>query len=158
MHLELCSTQFLFSVKTASSFFHKPNRTIPKGISMWNFEMMSFVLYIASREPSLALSCCDCELDENTVRNKYLFFHYFDFNLILNGKKSTRLYNNSWSVLDVQALWGDFYQIYQSDISSCCTPNSFVMVNYKTFHLKHYIVFVKICPPTGQITFWISPL
>ena len=35
----------------------------------------------------------------------------------------------------------------------CFTPNSFVMVNYKTFHLKHYIVFVKICPPTGQITF-----
>ena len=36
---------------------------------------------------------------------------------------------------------------------SCCTPNSFVMVNYKTFNQKHYIVFVKICPPTGQITF-----
>ena len=28
------------------------------------------------------------------------------------------------------------------------------MVNYKTFHLKHYIVFVKICPSTGQITFY----
>ena len=40
----------------------------------------------------------------------------------------------------------------------CFTPNSFVMVNYKTFHLKHYIVFVKICPPTGQITFWPTPL
>ena len=36
---------------------------------------------------------------------------------------------------------------------SCFSPNSFVMVNYKTFHLKHYIVFVKIGPPTGQITF-----
>ena len=32
------------------------------------------------------------------------------------------------------------------------------MVRYKTFDLKHYIVFVKIKPPTGQITFWISPL
>ena len=45
-------------------------------------------------------------------------------------------------------------QIYQNDNSSCFTPNFFVMVNYKTFHLKHYIVFVKICPPTGQITFY----
>ena len=36
---------------------------------------------------------------------------------------------------------------------SCFTPNSFVMVNYKTFHLKHHIVFVKICPPTGRFTF-----
>ena len=45
-------------------------------------------------------------------------------------------------------------QIYQNDIFSYFPPNSFVMVNYKTFHLKHYIVFVKICPPTGQITFY----
>ena len=29
------------------------------------------------------------------------------------------------------------------------------MVQYKTFDLKHYIVFVKIKPPTGQITFWL---
>ena len=43
-------------------------------------------------------------------------------------------------------------QIYQNDISSCLTPNSFVMVNYKTFHLTHHLVFVKFCPPTGQIT------
>ena len=38
------------------------------------------------------------------------------------------------------------------------SPNSFVMVNYKTYHLKHYIVFVKICPPNCQITFWPTPL
>ena len=49
-------------------------------------------------------------------------------------------------------------QIHQNDISSCFPPNSFVMVNYEPFHLKHYIVFVKICPPTGQITFQICPL
>ena len=36
---------------------------------------------------------------------------------------------------------------------SCFLGNSFVMVQYKTFDLKHYIVFVKIGPPTGQITF-----
>ena len=36
----------------------------------------------------------------------------------------------------------------------CFTPNSFVMNNCKTFHLKHHLGFVKICPPTGQITFW----
>ena len=41
---------------------------------------------------------------------------------------------------------------------SCFPPKSFVVVNYEPFHQKHYIVFVKICPPTGQITFWISPL
>ena len=46
---------------------------------------------------------------------------------------------------------------YKQKVSSF-SPNSFVMVKYKTFHLKHHIVFVKICPPTGQITFWISPL
>ena len=40
----------------------------------------------------------------------------------------------------------------------CFTPNSFVMVNNKTFHLKHHLVFVKICPPNGQITFWPTPL
>ena len=45
-----------------------------------------------------------------------------------------------------------------TNISSCVTPNSFVMVNYKTFYLKHYIFFVKICPPNGQITFWPTPL
>ena len=28
----------------------------------------------------------------------------------------------------------------------CLTPNSFVMVNYKTFHLKHHLAFVKILP------------
>ena len=33
--------------------------------------------------------------------------------------------------------------------------NSFVMVKCKTFRLKHHIVFVKIWPPTGQITFWL---
>ena len=32
------------------------------------------------------------------------------------------------------------------------------MVNYKTLHLKHHIVSVKFCPPTGQITFWPAPL
>ena len=37
-------------------------------------------------------------------------------------------------------------------------PNSFDMVQNKTFELKHYMVFVKNNPPTGQITFWISPL
>ena len=42
---------------------------------------------------------------------------------------------------------------YTSKVSHF-SSNSFVMVKYKTFHLKHYIVFVKICPPTGQITFW----
>ena len=45
-------------------------------------------------------------------------------------------------------------QIHQNDIPSHFPSNSFVMVKYKTFHLKHHIVFVKICPPTGQITFW----
>ena len=45
---------------------------------MWNFEMMSFVLYIASREPSLALSCCDCELDETWWEiNTCSFFLHF---------------------------------------------------------------------------------
>ena len=43
---------------------------------------------------------------------------------------------------------------YQSELFPCLPPNSFVMVKYKTFHLKHYIVFVKKMPPTGQITFW----
>ena len=28
------------------------------------------------------------------------------------------------------------------------------MNNCKTFHLKHHLGFVKICPPTGQITFY----
>ena len=28
-------------------------------------------------------------------------------------------------------------QIHQNDISSCFTPNSFVMVNYEPVHLKH---------------------
>ena len=37
-------------------------------------------------------------------------------------------------------------------------PNSFVMVKNKTFELKHYMVFVEKNPPTGQITFLISPL
>ena len=37
-------------------------------------------------------------------------------------------------------------------------PNSYVMVQYKTFGLKHYIVFLKKNPPTGQITFWPTPL
>ena len=36
-------------------------------------------------------------------------------------------------------------------------PNSLVMVNYKTYHLKHYIAFVKIRPPSGKITYLISP-
>ena len=40
----------------------------------------------------------------------------------------------------------------------CFTPNSFVMNNCKTFHLKHHLGFVKICPPTGQITFCPTPL
>ena len=44
---------------------------------------------------------------------------------------------------------------YRQKVASC-TPNSFVMVKYKTFHLKHYIVFVKICPPTGQLTFQVA--
>ena len=32
------------------------------------------------------------------------------------------------------------------------------MVQYKTFGPKHYIVFVKKRPATGQITFWLTPL
>ena len=46
------------------------------------------------------------------------------------------------------------YRFTKMTFFSYFTPNSFVMVNYKTFHLKHYIVFMKICPPTGQITFY----
>ena len=68
-----------------------------------------------------------------------------------------------WKPASVSSyLWNHHYdvgvEIYQNDISSCFTPNSIVMINYKTFHLKHYIVFVKICPPNGQITFWPTPL
>ena len=44
-------------------------------------------------------------------------------------------------------------RIDQSVLCSRLPPNSYVMVQYKTFDLKHYIVFVKIKPPTGQITF-----
>merc|ERR1712012_1371600 len=43
-------------------------------------------------------------------------------------------------------------------ISFRFTPISYVMVQYKTFGLKHFIVFVKKMPPTGHITFWPTPL
>ena len=36
-------------------------------------------------------------------------------------------------------------------------PKSYVMVQYKTFDITHYIVFVKKRPATGQITFCPTP-
>ena len=52
-----------------------------------------------------------------------------------------------WSVI----LGG--VRIDQSDFFSCSPPNSFDMVQYKTFDLKDYMVFVKKKPQPAKLLF-----
>ena len=61
-----------------------------------------------------------------------------------------------WPVWLQSSLWegaGAAQEDEAQTIPAGTHCSSFVMVNYKRFHIKHHIVFVKICPPTSQITF-----
>ena len=71
------------------------------------------------------------------------------------------LWSNEICQKNIQFCWTLYFdaacrggvQIYQNDISLYFLLNSFITVKYKAFHQKHHIVFMKIWPPTGQITF-----
>ena len=85
---------------------------------------------------------------------------------LINFRKSSKwggggFFSTQIFILQILDLKQDFLNMKISGggqeifVSGLQIPN--VMVYYKTFGLKHYIVFLKKMPPTGQNTFWPTP-